>query len=130
MTTLSHHHDRTSMTMIEDQSAGTDYVVLEERRMSPRSAPGWTVHLSGLGRAKPFECPAENISECGLFVCLPGDLGVCVGARCELVLACDGGVPGSPSCVDEPVYATVVRTIPVSDDRIGAGLRFDNPIFF
>lgn len=130
MTILSHQDDRTSMTMIEDLTVGTDYVVLEERRSSPRSATGWTVHLSGFDRTTPFECPAENISECGLFVCLPGDLGVCVGTRCELVLACDGGLPGNPACVDEPVYATVVRTIPVSGDRIGAGLRFDNPIFF
>lgn len=94
------------------------------------------VRLSALGTSQAIPCRAENISEGGLFVILPAEARLRVGERCEVTFT---GAPGLPDRVPFATlngltcYATVVRTVNRSVDAapyVGAGLRFDHPLFF
>lgn len=118
--------------LLSNRSASSDYVLTQERRGSTRFKPALIAHFNGLIDREPVAIEVADISEGGLFVAFPGHAGVGVGHRCELVLSSETGTPDKPACVDEPIYATVVRTMHVDGDdepRIGAGLRFDQPIF-
>ena len=129
MSTLS-NDDQTAL--LGDVALDGDYVVTQERRVNPRFRPALTAHVSGLRTGEAVQAEVGDISEGGLFVRFPDDVGACVGVRCELVLSSDPGSSECPACVDEPIYATVVRTFHVEDEGgscIGAGLRFDMPIF-
>ncbi len=101
-----------------DQPPGMD-----ERRSTPRFRKRLTAKVIGVGAAEVFRCTTEDISEDGLYVQVPLASGLCVGQRCEVVLSDDVG---------EGHYATVVRTEPIGKGPapiVGAGLRFDQPLF-
>lgn len=74
----------------------------------------------------------EDLSEDGLFLHVPVSYGLTVGQRYEVVLGDEPGLgEPSPLC-GERRYATVVRTEPVHQGAarlVGAGLRFDQPLF-
>lgn len=96
---------------------------MDERRAVPRVRKKLTANVIGVGAVEVFCCATNNISENGLYIQLPLSSGLRVGQRCEVVLA-DGA--------DEGLYATVVRTEPIaqgSTPLVGAGLRFDQPLY-
>jgi len=129
MSTL-YNDDQTAL--LGDVALDGAYIVTQERRVNPRFRPALTAHVSGLRIGGAVRAEVGDISEGGLFVCLPAGAGAGVGLRCELVLSSEPGSLDCPACVGEPIYATVVRTLHVEDKGgscIGAGLRFDMPIF-
>ena len=95
---------------------------MDERRSVP--AFGKIVAtVIGIGATDVFRCTTDDISESGLYVQLPVSSGLRVGQRCEVVLPDDSA---------EGLYATVVRTEPIAkgpSPLVGAGLRFDQPLF-
>jgi hypothetical protein len=96
---------------------------MDERRAVPRVRKRVTAKVLGVGAAEVFRCTTDDISENGLYVQLPLSSGLRVGQRCEIVLTDDAG---------EGHYATVVRTEPIPQGPtplVGAGLRFDQPLF-
>lgn len=96
---------------------------MDERRAVPRVRKRLTAKVIGVGASEVFRCSTDDISENGLYVEAPLSAGLRVGQRCEIVLADEAG---------EGLYATVVRTEPIArvpTPLIGAGLRFDQPLF-
>jgi len=96
---------------------------MDERRAAPRVRKRVTAQVIGVGAAGAFRCSTDDISENGLYVQLPLSTGLRVGQRCEVVLTDDAR---------EGHFATVVRTEPISKGPtplVGAGLRFDQPLF-
>jgi len=111
-------------------------VAVSDRRLSPRLSAQPTLHVSPLGTPRAVSCSAENVSEGGLFVLLSPDAKLQVGERCEVAFAGDpaagGEMNGPASLSGMTCYATVVRTVSQSTTHgltIGAGLRFDHPLF-
>jgi len=97
---------------------------MDERRAAPRVRKRVTAKVIGVGAAEVFRCTTNDINENGLYVEVPLSAGFRVGQRCEVVLTDDAG---------EGLYATVIRTEPIAKGPtplIGAGLRFDQPLFF
>jgi len=97
---------------------------MDERRSTPRLRKRLTAKVIGVGAAEVFRCTTEDISENGLYVQVPLASGLRVGQRYEVVLSDDA---------NEGHYATVVRTEPIAKGPtpiVGAGLRFDQPLFF
>ena len=96
---------------------------MDERRAVPRVRKRVIAQVIGVGASEAFRCSTDDISENGLYVQLPLSSGLRVGQRCEIVLTDD---------TDEGHYATVVRTEPIPQGPtplVGAGLRFDQPLF-
>lgn len=96
---------------------------MDERRAVPRVRKRLTAKVIGVGASEVFRCSTDDISENGLYVEVPLSAGLRVGQRCEVVLTDDAG---------EGLYATVVRTEPIAQvptPLVGAGLRFDQPLF-
>jgi hypothetical protein len=109
--------------------AGTD-VSLDDRRYAPRTQRALAADVRLVGISESHHCDVEDISEGGLFVFVPLSYGLNVGQRCEVLFS---STHSSMSCpTDEVCYATVVRTEVIvcnSSTRLGAGLRFDQPLF-
>ena len=105
---------------------------VEDRRTSTRLPNEIPTKLAPLGQSQVHQCDTRDISTSGLFVRVPAESGLSVGQRVEVVLG-DDKAPKSPSGVaGMACYATVVRTqhVPDAEKRvIGAGLRFDHPVF-
>jgi hypothetical protein len=132
---ITSQNQLTTLSMAEDMTnASRGGVLVEDRRFAQRVQKRLTAHVVGFASAadRTLACPVADISEGGLFLCVPGDAKVTVGQRCEVVLKPQSAPGDSPDCAGEPVFATVVRTAPVSQGTaklIGAGLRFDQPIY-
>lgn len=109
--------------------AATD-VSLDDRRCAPRAMRTLAAEVRLVGISESHHCDVEDISEGGLFVFVPLSYGMNVGQRCEVLFS---ATHASISCpTDEVCYATVVRTEVIvcdSGKRLGAGLRFDQPLF-
>ncbi len=121
-----------STTLFGGPSARGATAVDEDRREANRESQCVRITLSARGWSESQSCSTQDLSESGLYVRLPVACGLSVGQRCEVGF--EGNVdPAKPSCAaGETRYATVVRTdaiSPASDKRIGAGLRFDQPLF-
>lgn len=83
-----------------------------------------------MGLSESQCCNVQDISEGGLFVCVPYSYGMNVGQRCEIRFSSTHSSTACPT--EETCYATVVRTEVIASDsgkRLGAGLRFDQPLF-
>jgi len=96
---------------------------MDERRAAPRVRKRVTAKVIGVGAAEVFRCTTNDINENGLYVEVPLSAGFRVGQRCEVVLSDDAG---------QGLYATVVRTEPIAQaptPLVGAGLRFDQPLY-
>lgn len=108
---------------------------IEERRCAPRLRDPVAATLRPLGGTQAITCPADNISEGGMRITAPIGFGLAVGQRFEVILRGDDrGAVGS-DLIGDGHYATVVRTEIVldrgnRDDRVGVGLRFDQPVMF
>jgi hypothetical protein len=86
-----------------------------------------------------LNCRIDNICEGGLHVTVPIGYGLGVGQRCEVLLSPQPTPPGAVAAgFGEGHYATVVRTqmhveredCARTDDCVGVGLHFDQPLVF
>lgn len=96
---------------------------MDERRAVPRIRKRVTAKVISTDAAEAFRFTTNDINENGLYMEVPLTAGFRVGQRCEVVLSDDAR---------ESIYATVVRTEPLAKGPtplIGAGLRFDQPMF-
>ncbi len=105
---------------------------VDERRSATRTCGKVSVSLTAMGCPQGLHCPVEDLSENGLYVRVPAEYGLAVGKRVEVTFANQPDSP-SPAALDgETCYATVIRTAALaeeSSDMVGAGLRFDQPLF-
>lgn len=111
-------------TSSTDSSVGA---LLDDRRCAPRMQRPLAAEVRPVGLGESHRCDVEDISEGGLFVSVPLSYGLNVGQRCEVQFA-----PATHSPTSETCYATVVRTEVIASEtgkRLGAGLRFDQPLF-
>jgi hypothetical protein len=109
-----------------------DAFLADERRVAPRLKRPLFAELRPLGLNQAHRCSIGDISEGGLFVCAPLSYGLNVGQRCEVQFSALGGRDPSLCPTDGPCYATVVRTEVIAEGSkklLGAGLRFDQPLF-
>ncbi len=105
-------------------------VSTDDRRCASREHRPLAAEVRPVGLSESHRCPVEDISEGGLFVFVPLSYGLNVGQRCEVQFSSTNPSKSSPT--DETCYATVVRTEVIESDsgkRLGAGLRFDQPLF-
>lgn len=103
--------------------------LVDDRRSTRRVDARLGMKLFAPGLEEPLSVDATDVSESGLYAHLPQACRLTVGQRCEVIF--DGG-PGMEGLAGESRYATVVRTEPVGDAAersVGAGLRFDHPIY-
>lgn len=105
-------------------------VMLDDRRCAPRLQRPLSAEVRPVGLSEAHCCDIEDISEGGLFVYVPLSYGLNVGQRCEVMI---NPAKSEVSCsLTEICYATVVRTEVIDCEtgkRLGAGLRFDHPLF-
>lgn len=105
------------------------HALVDERRSTQRVDARLGMKLLAPGLEEPLCVDATDLSESGLYAHLPQACRLTVGQRCEVIF--DGG-PGMERLAGESRYATVVRTEPLGDPAersVGAGLRFDNPLY-
>jgi PilZ domain len=117
-----------------DPMSGTAVLeaIVDEKRATTRQSLAMTARVVRLGGRAVADGLARDISEGGLFLTVAPSAGLSVGERCELELFEADGSPlgclAGGSC-----FATVVRTQVVStessDPLVGAGLRFDHPLY-
>lgn len=106
---------------------------VQERRTARRLRQDVAIKLAPMGRTESMSCSAEDVSSGGLFVCVPHAANLAVGQRVEVTLGHASGPVTGPTCFDgEVCYATVIRTerrVKNAQPMLGAGLRFDHPLF-
>lgn len=106
--------------------------LFDEKRASTRHSRPLRARIVRLGADGVAEAAARDISEGGLFLTVAPSVGLGVGQRCEVELFdADGSALG---CLPEgSCFATVVRTEFVTTESsarmVGAGLRFDHPLY-
>lgn len=119
-------------TVIADMPVMNADTAVVERRIAKRLRTKLAMSLTPLGGVGVHDCCAEDVSAGGLFVCLPADYALSVGQRVEVILQNAAASHLSPGFTGEVCYATVVRTQRLADRTeavMGAGLRFDQPLF-
>jgi hypothetical protein len=121
----------TPVASLDPVSSGAS-AVADERRSSQRIDREIGLTLTSVGSTEARLCSSSNISEGGLSVQVPPEYGLSVGQRCEVMFASEGESKAPQNLAGEMRYATVVRTEVVTGSArqmIGAGLRFDRPLF-
>ena len=121
-----------STTSLVDVPAHGAAAIDEDRRDADRESQKLRITLSALGWSESQTCATSDISEGGLYVQLPASCGLSVGQRCEIGFEGNVDPAKHSNIAGEIRYATVVRTDALalgSEQRIGAGLRFDQPLF-
>ncbi len=106
------------------------FSTLDDRRCAARLQKELTAEVRLMGLKESHRCDVEDISEGGLFVSVPFSYGMNVGQRCEIFFSSTHESIDCPT--NEVCYATVVRTEVIDSEsgkRLGAGLRFDQPLF-
>ena len=104
---------------------------IDEQRLAGRDPHRLPMRLTAVGCATSLSCVSENISEGGCFTHLPAGAGLSVGQRCEVEFSPDA-TSSAAHLAGEVHYATVIRTnsiIKKDGSVLGAGLRFDQPLF-
>lgn len=123
--------DHGATSVVPPEPSVTDTAV-EDRRASKRADRKVTLQLKSLGCTQTHQCTTKDICEGGLFLHVPVENGLAVGQRVEVVLGDDKESSKPASFAGETHYATVVRTELLAEaarPTIGAGLRFDQPLF-
>lgn len=108
---------------------------VDERRTSARRQAGMWASLLTLDGRELLRCTTDDVAEGGMHLTTPVGFGLAVGQRYEVLLGRDSDDRQQPSLLGEGHYATVVRTQfhlgeygPGDGDRVGVGLRFDQPL--
>ncbi len=115
-----------------DALTGDMSTAVEERRASNRHPSDLATKLTPMGVPGGQPCSIEDISESGMYVCVQADAGLTVGQRVEVAFGDQGKQPMSTGPAGETHFATVVRAKLLAEatkDKMGAGLRFDRPLF-
>ena len=103
-----------------------------ERREASRLSTAPALRVVPLGGTTVYRCQADNVSEGGLYVKMPMDCILSVGQRCEVTFTEQQPMADAASLAGLTCYATVVHTeqlIASPKPLVGAGLRFDRPLF-
>ena len=119
-------------TTVAELRDRAELATVEDRRSANRVAAAPALCVSPIGGAAGYQCQADNVSEGGLYVKLPMDCCLAVGQRCEVTFSRGQGKTDMASLTGLTCYATVVRTDQLIADPkplVGAGLRFDRPLF-
>ena len=129
MTQLTMERDATSPCT--DAAFHSDLAVASDRRAAARQSWSLPLRLNAMGRADAHLCKSCDIAAGGVFVEVPADYGLVVGQRCEVMVLPATDDADSRLIAGETRYATVVRTerLPDSLSNVGAGLRFDQPLY-
>lgn len=130
MLPTSSDHGALSVVPPKPSVAGT---AVEDRRASKRADRKVTLQLKSMGCSQTHLYTTKDICEGGLFLHVPAESGLAVGQRVEVVLGDEKESSKPANFVGETHYATVVRTellAEAAEPTIGAGLRFDQPLFF
>lgn len=130
MLTISNPDSATIQTA--DALAGNMNTAVKERRTSNRHPMDLAMKLTPMGTPGGQRCTIEDISEGGMYVRVQAEAGLAVGQRVEVTFEDEGKQPASPGPAGETHFATVVRTKLLAEatkDKVGAGLRFDRPLF-
>ncbi len=101
----------------------------DERRSSRRIAAGVSALVRSLD-GEDVPCTMVDLGPGGLHVHAPLDLGLAVGQRYQVVITDVPDEAAMPDLCGEEHYVTVLRTEPRTDERVGVGMRFDQPLFF
>lgn len=114
------------------ESRSLSDATVAERRLSRRIQTRPSLAMTSLGSPHSHKCVAVDISEAGLFVQLPLEHQPTVGQRFELTFTDESPSAEFPNLAGLTCYATVVRTkrcVTGSEATVGAGLRFDRPLY-
>jgi len=118
---------------IESRLLKESTALVDDRRTNARLRRKMIADILDLpGREELAPCVTEDISEEGLLVHVPVSYGMVVGQRCEVLLRDEPGLGEPSQLCGERRFATVVRTAPIPNSptpMLGAGLRFDQPLF-
>ncbi len=97
-----------------------------------RASRKLSVTLTAMGCSDGTCCTADDICEGGLYLRVPAVYGLTVGQRCAVNFGEQPESSGVSFLEGQTCYATVVRTEHGADgpeQMLGAGLRFDQPLF-
>ncbi len=114
-------------------SGGNLGSIADERRIAPRIAKQLCVQLMGSLGTEGQSCQSDDVSETGVYLRIPAGFPVTVGQRCEVRFQASSEASQLSGLAGECCYATIVRTERHGEDpapTTGAGLRFDQPLFF
>ncbi len=114
------------------QSSPVAPATVPNRRNAIRSARLVDAQLTSMGSTTSIGCRMVDISENGAYVSAFTSANLHVGQRFQIELSKESDAPDLASALCQGCYATVVRTERRSSEEglaIGAGLRFDRPIF-
>ena len=103
-----------------------------DRRVACRLPKRLYARMTPMGASSPISGKTENLGECGFFVLVANQGTLTVGQRCEIELIDEDGETPLACMPADGCYATVVRTEIISSREgrcLGAGLRFDQPLF-
>lgn len=103
-----------------------------DRRVGERTPRRLYARMKPLGASAPISGKTENLGECGFFVLVANQGRLTVGQRCEIELIDEDGETRLACMPPDGCYATVVRTEIITSREgrcLGAGLRFDQPLF-
>lgn len=104
-----------------------------DRRASMRHPRKLKAILLGRGLDDGLTCMTTDISEGGICVQVSDTSGLTVGQRYEVLLSEESDAPDLACFLCGGCFATVVRTergAVASPGALGAGLRFDQPLYF
>ncbi len=107
-------------------------ITTQNRRSSLRINRSVDAQLTCMGSAVAIDCRVVDISEDGAYVSAISPANLSVGQRYQIELAEESDAPDLASALCQGCYATIVRTDrrPSQEgSAIGAGLRFDRPIY-
>ncbi len=105
---------------------------IKERRSAERLRQEVAITVTPMGHEYGIGCLAEDISTGGVFVHLPIELKLEVGRRVEVTVGESDSSRNTGRFEGETCFATVIRTEqrgPSAGQAVGAGLRFDHPLF-
>ena len=103
-----------------------------DRRVARRLPRRLYARMTPLGASTPISGKTENLGECGFFVLVANQGTLTVGQRCEIELIDEDGETPLSCMPTDGCYATVIRTEIITSREgrcLGAGLRFDQPLF-
>ena len=119
-------------TIEPGESRSFSDATVAERRLTRRIQTCPSLAMTALGSPRSHKCVAIDISETGLFVQLPVEHQPAVGQRFELTFTDESPSAELPNLAGLTCYATVVRTkrcVTGPETTVGAGLRFDHPLY-
>lgn len=117
--------------LVAQNQGSTGYQIDFERRDGVRLDNNIWAGLLSMDGQEVIRCRPDDFGEGGLHFTAPVGYGFAVGQRYELLVGRGEAPDVEQDLVGEGHYATIVRTEFMMDeagDRVGVGLRFDQPL--